>query len=241
MTDWNEFCSQGYAALINGLIERGYEARGFHDVDQSSRHVIVRHDVDFSLEDAVRMAGQENELGIISTYFVLMRSEFYNPLSAAGLAALRAITDCRHEIGLHFDGALYAGDDQNLLRAIQLESNLLASALGRPVRTMSFHRPASERIGDTNELAGLINAYGPRFVKDMGYRSDSRGAWRYGHPFDDASIQEGRALQLLVHPFWWSDPAMSPQERLRAFLARRARYLDEELARHCVVHVPQRS
>jgi hypothetical protein len=85
-------------------------------------------------------------------------------------------------------------------------------------------------------VAGRLNAYGRRFVKDMGYCSDSRGAWRFGAPLDHPALAEGRGMQLLIHPFWWTEPSLSPQERLHRFLAERAAFLDRELERHCLVH-----
>jgi hypothetical protein len=239
MTTWSEFCPAGYANIINGLRNLGYAPHSFHSVDPNARHVVIRHDVDFSLDAAVLMAEQERQLGVNSAYFILVRTEFYNALSAAGSNALRRILDLGHEIGLHFDASLYAGRD--IVEEIQRESEWLASALGTAVGSVSFHRPANEIVGGPNKLAGLTNTYGQKFVEDMAYCSDSRGVWRFGHPFDNAAIQEGRALQLLVHPFWWTEPAMSPEDRLRSFLARRTRDLDEELARHCVVHIPQGS
>lgn len=239
MTAWREFCPAGYAALIDGVRGLGYEVRDFASADPGARHVVLRHDVDFCLDAAVRMAEQERALGVSSVFFVLLRTEFYNALSSAGLSALRAISGLGHEIGLHFDAALYPHD--GVLTGIRQEADWLGSALGAPIRTMSFHRPADGGVGGENELAGLINAYGRRFTRDMVYRSDSRGTWRSGHPLESPEVRAGRALQLLVHPFWWTEPAMSPEDRLRAFLARRARDLDEELARHCLVHKPQRS
>ena len=49
-------------------------------LDSSDNDIILRHDVDFSLKDAFRIAKIENELGICSTFFILLHSELYNPL-----------------------------------------------------------------------------------------------------------------------------------------------------------------
>lgn len=233
-SDAREFSPQAYAGMIATIRDRGYETRGFSDVDPSQRHLIVRHDVDFSLDAALAMAEQEATLGLSSTYFVLLRTEFYNPLSGEGLAALRRIGSLGHTIGLHFDAALYA--EERIEGAAGDECSLLEAVIGQPVAVLSFHRPAKNLIGAADRVAGRINAYAPRYVRDMGYCSDSRGVWRYGAPLDHAAIAEGRALQLLVHPFWWTEPALPPEERLRRFLAERAAFLDRELATHCLTH-----
>jgi hypothetical protein len=235
--DARQFSPAAYAALIKNLRACGYEACGFAEAEIVKRHLIVRHDVDFSLAAALSMAENERALNLSSTYFILLRTEFYNPLSGEGLAALRKILELGHAIGLHFDAALYPAD--RVEEEAGRECALLEAALGRPVALVSFHRPAPNLIGQADRLAGRINAYGGRFVREIGYCSDSRGAWRHGSPLDHPAVAEGRALQLLVHPFWWTEPMLPPEERLRRFLAERASFLDRELARHCLIHTPR--
>lgn len=233
--DARTFSPASYAKLIAALRERGYEPRGYADADPRAKHLIVRHDVDYSLDAANNMAKQEAELGFASTYFVLLRTEFYSLLSAEGLAALRSIASYGHTIGLHFDAALYS---DNLEAAIAHECVQLETMLGKPVTVLSFHRPAPEFVGAQDRIGGRINAYGQKFVRDMGYCSDSRGAWHHGVPLDHPAVREGRALQLLVHSFWWTEPMLPPEERLRRFIAERAAFLDRELSHHSNVHKP---
>lgn len=235
MTGGAEFSPAGYAALIGALRERGYAPCGFTDADPAQRHLILRHDVDFSLAAALAMAEREAALGIAATYFVLLRTEFYNPLSGTGLAALEHIA-ALHTVGLHFDVSLYGPDAGQLDSAAARECDLLAQVIGRPVELVSYHRPGAAHMGEAGRLGGRLNAYAPRFVREMGYCSDSRGEWHHGHPLDHPAIPAGRALQLLIHPFWWQAPAQPPAERLTRFLADRSALLDRELARHCSVH-----
>ncbi len=228
------FSPAAYAALIASFRKLGYEIRGYADADPAKRHLILRHDVDFSLDAAAQMAKQEASLSVAATYFILLRTEFYNALSGGGLALLRAIAAGRHTIGLHFDAALYS--ERELEEAATRECSLLEIVIERPVPVVSFHRPAPERLNGADRVAGRINAYGSRFIREKGYCSDSRGAWRNGMPLDHPAVQEGRALQLLIHPFWWTEPSLPPEDRLRRFLAERAAFLDRELAKHCLVH-----
>jgi hypothetical protein len=236
MSEFANFSPDGYAAMINDLRDRGYECRPFADADPAARHLILRHDIDFSLSAARTMADVEAKLGVRSSYFVLLRTEFYNPLSADGLATLAHIASLGHELGLHFDADLYSGDDASIEAAATRECSLLETALERPVTVMSFHRPASQLIGTRNRIAGRLNAYGVRFIKDMGYCSDSRGAWYYGEPAQHPAVRAGRALQVLTHPFWWQAPAMAPLDRLKQFLAERTDLLDSELERNCSIY-----
>ena len=102
-----EFTYASYRALLALLRERGYSFRDYHHYGDVSRCVILRHDVDFSLERAVRLAELEAEMGVGATYFALLRTDFYNPASQRGAAALRRIQSLGHEIGLHFDEKAY--------------------------------------------------------------------------------------------------------------------------------------
>ncbi len=230
----DDFTLAGYSRLLGELQERGYEARGFHDAEVDRRHVILRHDVDMSLDAAVRMGEVERELGVASIYFVLVRTELYNLFSAANERHLRQLLSDGHEIGLHFDAALYPESLEEIETACATECSLLEEFLGERVRTISFHRPAKRLVGLDRPLAGRRHAYEPRFVSEIGYCSDSRGAWRHGHPLDHPALAEGRALQLLTHPIWWdAHPGESPAQKLDRLAMRRFDTYRSELAYHC--------
>jgi len=240
MTDAVLFSAEGYATLLAAFAARGYEVRGYTEVEPEKAHLVLRHDVDISLAQAAGMAGLEKSLGVQSSYFILLRTEFYNPLSAAGLAAIQQIRACGHEIGLHFDASLYSEDDTDLEAGVRRECEILESAIDAPVRLISFHRPAEAQIGSVGEIGGRVNVYAARFVSEMGYVSDSRGSWQHGLPLDHPAVQEGHAVQLLTHPIWWMGEGGAPTLQLKRFLSERGRFLDQELARQCTIHVPGR-
>ena len=66
------------------------------------RVVILRHDIDYSLDKAVALAELERELGVSSTYFVLLTSEFYNLLSKDNLSKISKIGTIRISIRTAF-------------------------------------------------------------------------------------------------------------------------------------------
>ena len=225
-----------YRALLGAFRDRGYAARGFAAAEPAQRHLILRHDIDYSLDAAAPMAELEAELGLGATYFVLVRSAFYNPAAPEGARVLARLAALGHEIGLHFDAALYENDTGALDAAAARECALLEHITDMPVATISFHRPAPALLGRAGALGGRRHAYEPRFFTEMGYCSDSRGGWHRGAPLDHPAVAAGHALQLLTHPIWWQDPPMEPAERLAHFLVDHARRLDRELAAHSAVH-----
>ena len=233
-----EFSIRGYLSLVEKLRASGYTTTNFHESDPEKRHLILRHDVDYDLESALTMAEAENAANIFSSYFLLVRSEFYNTLTPRGVTIVRRLQELGHEIGLHFDpSACQAHADHSFEDAIRTDCEVLEIVTQTQISLISFHRPGSQEVSSDAVVAGLLNAYGDRFVRQTGYCSDSRGAWHYGHPLDHPSAKRGEALHLLVHPIWWvGENMVEPEERLTQYLNRRLKDLDQELVAHCTVY-----
>jgi len=230
----DDFSLAGYQSLIGELIARGYQVRGYDDAEPKQLHVILRHDLDMSLQAALPIAEIEHQLGLKGHYFVLMRTEMYNPCSARAAQAIGHLQRLGHEIGLHLDASLYGNEESAVEAGAQAESVILEQIAGAPVRFISFHRPAKALIGRAGALAGRQHAYEPRFFSEMGYCSDSRGAWHYGHPLDHPALRDRRALQLLTHPIWWISGGVDGlAAKLEQFVGERADLLRQELAANC--------
>ena len=67
--------------MLEYLESCGYTARHFDDAEVGERHVILRHDLDMSIDAALPIAEIERDMGMSATYFVMVRNEFYNPFS----------------------------------------------------------------------------------------------------------------------------------------------------------------
>jgi hypothetical protein len=231
------FTLEGYEALIAALLARGYHIRSFADAQPGERHLILRHDVDQSLEAAVRLARREAAAGWAATYFVLLRSEMYNPFSPASVQALAELRQLGHAVGLHLDGALYDGELEALEVAAHRECTVLEAILKAPVDMISFHRPAPGLVPCDRVLAGRRNTYESRFIDEIGYCSDSRGGWHRGHPLKNPAVVEGRALQLLTHAIWWDGVEIeSPREKLDQVVKTRDQAVRDELAANNAVY-----
>ena len=75
-----DFTLPAYGRMIEKLVANGYRISGYAEVQAEAQHLILRHDVDFDLDQALRMAEFEARNGWRAHYFVLLRSAFYNPL-----------------------------------------------------------------------------------------------------------------------------------------------------------------
>ena len=175
---------------------------------------ILRHDIDLSISKALRMADFEasRPVQIQSTYFVLLKTDFYNPASRNSLSMLRNIVSMGHEIGLHFDEAAYSDnmDYKALCLAVESEAKILESILGIPIRTVSMHRPSTRFLESNYEFTDLINAYDKVYFRDYKYISDSRRTWRE-NPIAAVESGEYRKLHILIHPFWYEFNEVSTQ------------------------------
>lgn len=213
-----EFTYQAYRELLTLLRQHGYTFSSYHNYHKCDKSVIVRHDIDMNIAKAVQMAELETQMGISSTYFVLVTSNFYNIFSKENQDMLREMHCMGHEIGLHFDEAKYDGQGIDMVQAMEQEAELLAQCLGCPVRSVSMHRPSKETLAADYVVMGgqIVNSYGTEFFQNHKYLSDSRRYWRE----DVRSIIKSEAydrLHVLIHPFWYDESEQTAKEALKNF------------------------
>jgi hypothetical protein len=233
----SEFTLEGYLSLIDAIRGQGYQVKRYDEAEYSSRHLIVRHDIDFDLDQAVLMAECEAKANVRATYFILLRTEMYNLFSDKGTQAVRRIAELGHDVGLHIDATLYGATKTALVHAVRDEASILSAVVRNAVTVFSFHRPSPDILSDEIQVEGLINAYNQRLFRDFWYCSDSQGGWRHGHPLAHPALVEGKGIHLLTHPVWWTSTAnATPQQKLESFLNRRIELLDRELLRNCKVY-----
>lgn len=203
----HELTYDSYRELLLKLKE-DYDFTSFSSVKYSGRDLsgklILRHDIDLSLERAADMSDMESELGISSVYFLFLRSPFYNIFSHAGEQLIKRIIKNNHYIGLHFDYSKYmnitaAEVTHHILQEIKFMEQFFSIKLD----SVSFHRPFDIEFFQRLELGLYPHAYESVFLKEFKYISDSRGLWRYGHPLDQEAFKEKKPMQILIHPIWW--------------------------------------
>jgi hypothetical protein len=223
----DDFTEDAFCRLLWKLKADRYRFATYGDVSDD-RHVIWRHDVDFSMHRAAALAEFEAREGVTATYFVNPHSSFYNLLEPSITELVRRIAGLGHEIGVHFDAVAYAiekWDIGHLEKCIERECRLLEFAFDTPVRSISWHNPDRSNLFDfdADRIAGLWNAYSRRLRNEYRYCSDSNGYWRF-QPMS-AVINEGHSrLHLLTHPAWWTKDRLTPSERVdRAILGRARR------------------
>ena len=89
-----------YHAILAAAGAGGYQFAAFGE-KPAEGDLFLRHDVDLSLDAALRMAELEHEAGATATYFLMTESVFYNLASSEGTAAIERLRTLGHRVGLH--------------------------------------------------------------------------------------------------------------------------------------------
>jgi hypothetical protein len=204
----SKFDPKTYVRFIRYL-RQIYRIAPFCEIpDEDVSYLILRHDIDVALESALKMAEIEFNMGIRSTYFVLLSSNHYNSFEGKNAAIIKQISGFGHEIGLHYDVSQYKRYTSSTIEGLKTELHALESIVGKKVRSISSHAPT--RPSSFLNLSGYTNADDTR-LRDT-YVHDSRKLWTVksltvllnDHP---------RRVQLLIHPYHWF-PLVKPVSKL---------------------------
>jgi hypothetical protein len=190
------FSLDHYRELIEQAQSGGYRFVGFEGAPRAG-DLILRHDVDLSLEAAVEMAALEAELEVASTWFLMTRSVFYNLDSSQGEWALERLGELGGRIAHH---AVWPHVDLD--------------ARFEPL--VAWHNPEPDYM--SAPVADAVNVMAPPWFEAGHYRSDSNQHWRSGCPHESLGRGEPEWLQLLIHPEIWVYDGTSMAETMEAFL-----------------------
>lgn len=213
-----QFTYDWYRGFLTNLRDAGFEFRTFSE-GVGDGEILLRHDVDLSVDKALTTARIEAEYGIKSTYCFLVTSALYNPIEQSRRDQLRAIEALGHEVALHFSTHEYWSvdeqpDDATLEAHVMEERDILATVLSNPPETISFHIPPSWVLGRTFE--GFQHTYQPSVFNDIDYVADSGQRWRDIEPH----IPDPPAsVQILTHPGLWGDTDGDFVERVEQSIA----------------------
>jgi len=206
MFNYNE-----YKNIIN-LVKAHLPIIDFAEVtEKTNKFCVLRHDIEFSIDRAYQLAKIEKDLGVVSTYTVQVRNNTYNALSEKNIELIKKIKDLGHHIGLHQNPPLMKAEE--LSKYIMTDIKILEHFYGFEIDRFAFHRPKKEYLASYVILENKINCYDKKFFHyfdekpdklDVLYLSDSNHKWKFGYPLD-FDFPEVKKLQLLTHPYSWTD------------------------------------
>ena len=122
------------------------------------KFVIMRHDVEYSVERAYQMARVEQSMDFASTFFFQWTNNTYNILSRRNMDMIKDMHERGQHIGLHF--ALNGMTDmQQIRKRIKMEMEILSEMFGFEITEFSIHRPSKDVLRENIKMDGILNAY----------------------------------------------------------------------------------
>lgn len=200
-----------YRYMLESAQDQSYVLSSFEKYSEKNiRTVIIRHDVDYTLNGIYQLAEIEASLGVTATYMFRVHAHEYNMLSPHVSSLLSELGEMGHEIGLHYESTTVGmALDKDPRELLAKELSFLELLTETKVRSGSEHRDISHvihnaayyhEIHDPREFFEFW-AMDPAYCVEMKYLSDSNGIWREGDLL--SHLGEHNRFQILVHPDWW--------------------------------------
>jgi len=188
--------------------------KDFYKLKKENKFLILRHDIDLSIDIALEMARLESQHNISSTYFVLLHSQHYNAISEHNVQKIKDIIDYGHEIGLHYD-PMFPRSNYGIINMINEETKLLGNLIKKEIISITPHNlsTATQRIDYNN--VNFFDITNPEILNSVKYISDSVQNWRNGCMCNHIDHED--RLIILTHPIWWTKYSNSLNKILAKF------------------------
>ena len=235
------FSFDDYREIIRAIKATGRYAT-YEEALEKDSFVIMRHDVEYSVERAHALAKVEESMDFRSTFFFQWTNNSYNILSRKNRDILSDMHERGQHIGLHF--ALNGMTDMRVIKErIKQEMDMLSNMLGFEINSFSIHRPSPDVLAENIKISGIINAYQDDFFTfdpkatpesdlDVKYMSDANHVWRYGYP-DEETINKYDKVQILTHPFAWTKKGYDNLENYKTLVNEKYVELIDSIDNEC--------
>lgn len=210
-----DFTYNTYKLLLQEFLKNGYTILTVSDYlkkKPKNKFVILRHDVDRALDNALKMAKLEASLGIKSTYY-FRTSTFKLPI-------VKQIAELGHEIGYHYETLFKSkGDYNKALILFEQELNYMRQYF--PIQTICAHgnifmKGINYDIWKQYDFRkyGILGEAYLSLIKNpnLKYYSDTGRRWNnIKNTFElinSVSKEQGN-YYILAHPDKWTDNLFS--------------------------------
>lgn len=235
------FSFQDYRKMIS-IIKSTGRYMGYKEALGRDKFVIMRHDVEYSVERAYALSKVEESMDFTSAYFFQWTNNSYNILSKKNMEMVKDMHERGHVIGLHY--ALNGMTDMEQIRKqIVKEMRILSEMFGFQVDIFSVHRPSKDILRENIKLDGIINAYQGDFftfaenvTEDtpvaVKYMSDANHIWRYGYPNENTILGNDK-VQILTHPFAWTEKGYDNFDNYKKLVQEKTEEMIQSIDNEC--------
>jgi hypothetical protein len=222
------FLFKNYKKLLNYLFENRFKSTTNWHQGTTQDTLLLRHDVDFSIDYAYQLAQVEKELKVNSTYFFMLTSNMYNFLSEHNIKLVKKIANMGHKVSLHFDPTIYESID-----SFDYEKNIFENIIKQKVDIVSIHRPGKFLDNNNQFIKGIPHTYQDKYFKKMKYISDSAGRDVF-YPLEEYLKNKNQyGLHLLIHPIWWKHKIDNPTKTINTWRSEFINFINLEIRKNC--------
>lgn len=221
------FSYEEYGKIIKLVKDSGRQST-FKEALKKDSYIIMRHDVEFSVERAYKLACYETENDFRSTYFFQISNNAYNLLAKKNMEMVEEMYKMGHVIGLHFHLNGVKETDK-VVEEIKKEIEIMNLKFDFSIDSFSIHRPTAEVLRSNIKIPEIINAYQDEFfsyVENMEnnepkikYLSDARHRWNYGLVPNEEVLYGNEKVQILTHPYTWTSEGYDNLNNFRTLYA----------------------
>ena len=207
-----DFSLSHYRSIIIRAIQMGYRffTHYEHAVLGQAKEpfILLRHDIDVSLEQAIPIFKIEKELGVRSSVFIRVHASGYNPFDIFSYAVIDELKRSGFEIALHYEPLFMLLTQEDPLTMLARAKRVLENIVDSPIHGLASHAPRLSPLlknfdaATMKSLGFLYNASDSLFTNQNLYLSDSNRRWRNGCVCGYIGLQD--RITLLTHPGWWS-------------------------------------
>jgi len=212
----DDFTIKEYQKLLK-LAKKNYHFVFYDNFQSFEKFILWRHDCDYSLNRALKLAMIEEKEGVNATYFINPHCAFYNPFEKNQSTIISRIIELGHHIGIHFDSAYYdITSEADLEKWVAFEVHLFENIFNVKPDVFSFHNPNKYLLKcEKEKYGGIINCYSKKYKNEIPYISDSNGYWRFRRLKNVLQKADDKCLHVLTHPAWWQEVSMTPWKRIK--------------------------
>jgi hypothetical protein len=226
------FSIEKYKKLVNTLLSNSFLPTTNWNKELSSNTLLLRHDIDFDVVLAHKLAKLELSLGVRSTFFFMVSSNMYNIFSKRTQDLIKDIAQMGHHISIHFDATNYSNLDYFLI-----EKKAFEKLFGVEISIVSIHRPGPFLDNNNIKLCGINQTYQNIYFNKMRYISDSGGKDVFPAISDFIDSSEKKGLHLLIHPIWWMEDGKTPTETLNNWKEKNTNFISSEIRLNCKTYL----
>tara|TARA_B100001123_G_C15342262_1_gene1035478 strand:+ start:5378 stop:6121 length:744 start_codon:yes stop_codon:yes gene_type:complete len=178
---------------------------------RKNNFLILRHDIEYFLEPALKLAEIEKKNNVKSTFF-FQTTSIYNIFENENFYLIKKIKKLGHDFGVHYDAHFLKENKLDNKKSLSKMIDSIEYFFNIKIKAISCHRPKKYYFDP--KYKNTLNVYDKNFLKNVKYISDSQQVFR-DNIFE--TLSNFNKIQLLVHDYTWSKKGKTWQKNIKDY------------------------